>query len=89
MGASGCKCIGNSLNDILSPAEDIIVPEAENTIPAVAKPRIANRVVRTIIVLSPVDFNDQAMIEANEVGDVWADGMLSAKSAAGQLAAPQ
>ncbi len=89
MGANGCKCVDNCLDDILGSAEHIIVPESQNTIPAIAKPRVANRVGRAIIVLSPIDFNDKAMIEANEVGDVWSDRMLSAKSATSQLAAAQ
>jgi hypothetical protein len=66
-------CLQNPI-DIL---DHIIVPEAQNSIVMIAKPLVANGVASAFGVLTTVNFNDQALLPANQVYDVGTNRLLA------------
>jgi hypothetical protein len=45
----------------------------------VNQPLVTHRVARIGCVLSAIDFNDKALLSANEVDGEWSDGFLTDK----------
>jgi len=88
MGANGIESLENFFDDVLGPAQHIIVPESQNTIALVMKPGIANRVGAICAVPTTVDFDNQAKLETGEIRNVWAKRVLTTKAAAFQLTPP-
>ena len=67
-----------------------MVVEAEDLEALVAEVGVAALVAfRVVGMLAAVEFDDQARIEAGEVGDVGADGSLAAEAVAVELASAE
>jgi hypothetical protein len=88
MGASDTESLYNLLEDGLGPAQDIIVPESQNTIALVMEPGIARCVGPVGAVPTTVDFHNQVTLKTGEIRNVRADRVLTAKTATFQLTTP-
>ena len=82
---------GNNLPNLphhrLGSAENVVIPEAQNAIALFLQPLSAARVVLNLLcMLTAIDFDDDAALEADKIDDECADWLLAAKFDAGQLA---
>ena len=70
------------MQDALEVPLHLVVPEPDDTESFTLKPR-SSLLIRyphdSFVVMPAVNLNDQAAFEANEVDDVWANGLLPAK----------
>ena len=66
------------VNHILALLEHLMIPETDNLESLRCEPGVANCVARIFGVLRSVAFDDDAMMQTNEVYDVGAYGSLSA-----------
>ena len=89
MGATRRQCLKNSRQHVIGLAQDIIVPEPQHHVTLPAQEGIAPFVVRRIHVLSTVELNQKAGLQAGEVGDVRTDRMLPAETEAAEPIAAQ
>jgi len=74
-------------------AQDLIIPETQNSIFVTGEPLIADHVMPVVGVLAAIHLNDEAGFAANEIDGVWADRFLPNKfvtvERAGTKPAPQ
>jgi hypothetical protein len=71
------QSFGNCLQYSVDVLYHVIVPEAQDAIAMIAKPLIANGIAFTGRVLSAVDFNDQALLPADQIDNIGTDGFLT------------
>jgi hypothetical protein len=89
MGArDGSKDFQDFRKHVFESAEHVIVPEAQYAVIIAMKPCITIRIYR-LIVLTAIDFNDQASFDTSKVGDERAHRLLLAKMKAAKLFAAQ
>ena len=69
----------NRVGNRPTPRQNIIVPEAQNSKALLAQERVAARIILIVGVLGAVRLNDQPLLEANKVGDIGFDHLLSAE----------
>jgi hypothetical protein len=69
--------------------QNIVVPEAENRIAASPHEFVAFAVVHAFGVLAAIDFDDEFLFSAAEVGEVRSDGKLTGEFVSTQLAVLQ
>ena len=75
-------------NDGFSVFEHFVVPKANDVIPLPLKPLCAPCIRRFLVgVLPTIEFNDDALLEANEVDDEGSKGRLAAEPMTVKLAA--
>jgi len=74
----------NGLKNAVAVGEDVVVPEAQGAKPLIREPSVTGLVVGISRMLAAVAFDDQAVAEGDEVGDVRADRLLAAEFGAGQ-----
>jgi hypothetical protein len=60
-------------------AQDLIIPETQNSIVVTGEPLIADHVMPVVGVLPAIHLNDEAGFAANKVDGVWADRFLPNK----------
>jgi hypothetical protein len=60
-------------------SQHVVVPEAQNPVIVIGKPFVANRIARAVSMLTAVDFNNKAVLAANQVDCVRTDRLLSNK----------
>jgi hypothetical protein len=65
---------------------DIVIPETEDTVVAVAQPLIANSVRRIVCVLTTIDFNNQAPLATDEIDNIGTNRLLTDELAAANRA---
>jgi len=85
MGATRLDNVQNRGNDIISPIQHIIVPETQNAILMCAQPSVAALIVWRIGMLPAVKLDDDAQLQAREIGDKWSDRMLPSETEPCQL----
>jgi len=69
--------IGNLLQDHFSPDQRVIVPEAQDPVPALTQKRSPPLIrFRLCTMLTTIQFHDEHPVWATEVGDVPPDGVL-------------
>ena len=69
--------------------QNLVIPEPDDRISLSAQPSIAHSVTQTFGMLRAVGFDDQPMLEADEIDDVSTQRNLAAKLQGGQPAATQ
>ena len=67
----------NCAQHIVALAQDFMVPESRDSKALLTEPLIPPRVMETFAVLRTVAFDDESMLEANEVRNVGANGDLT------------
>src|SRR4051794_3221354 len=77
-GVKGCLCeFGlNCKQDALDISKNVIVPEANDLITFFSQAFVSNSICRRFIVLTTVDFDNEALFTADEVADVTSNGLL-------------
>lgn len=73
------NCPDNRLDNTIEIAWHIIVPHAQHAIAPTLEPLRSLTIVGRIFrqpVLRTIDFNNEPFADANEVDDIWANGML-------------
>ena len=80
MGVITSDCIQDRRHDALGFHENFVVPEAKHSESTFKQPRVTSGIACGFQMLAAVDFDDQSLVQANEVGDKGADGMLTSKS---------
>jgi hypothetical protein len=60
-------------------AQDLIIPETQDSKVVTGEPLIADHVMRVVSVLPAIHLNDEASFAANKVDGVWADRFLPNK----------
>ncbi len=74
------KSLQNRLEHAVRVAEHVIVPKAQDPKSLTLEPGAARGVrFHPVGVLSPIDLDDQAAAQANEIDDVAANGRLAAE----------
>lgn len=76
------------LQDTIQIFEDFVVPEADNLPTLVFQPGGAFQILRIIVMLTAIQFDDQLSLDANEVGYIPADRMLPTELEPIQLPIP-
>jgi hypothetical protein len=79
MGATFLQRANDVRDDIVDASQYFIIPVAPHAIPVLRQPLVACGIVGRIQMLTTVDFNYQSRRKANEIDDVRADRVLSAK----------
>jgi hypothetical protein len=69
--------------------DDLVVPEAQYAPSALFEPLGSLRVADAIGVLPAIGFENQRMVEADEIDDEWPDPMLASEFEPCQLSAAQ
>ena len=71
------QSVGNCLRYPFDVPHHVIVPVAQDAIVMIAKPLVTNGVAFARRVLSAVDFNNQALLPADQIDDVRTNGFLT------------
>ena len=72
----------NHLQHTICVAEDVIVPEPQDSIIALPEPTVARAIRGVIRMLSAINFHNQPMFAADKIHDVWSDRFLAHELAA-------
>jgi hypothetical protein len=78
-------CFQYPLEDTGRIAKDIVVPEAQDAESAHFQIGIANLIADTLSMLAPVCFDDQPMLERDEIDDPRSERDLTPEFVVGQL----
>jgi hypothetical protein len=70
-------------------SERVVIPEAHDSVIALAQPLIADLIARVVRMLTTINFNNQSALPANEVYNVASDCFLPDKFEAAKLARPK
>jgi hypothetical protein len=82
----GFQCFSNDAEHAIRVAQYVVIPEAQQPVTARGKPRIATLVASATGVLTAIGFDDQVQIEADEVDNERANGLLAPELRPVQLA---
>lgn len=85
-GVSGAKRAADRFDDAFDVAEDVVVPEAQNTKTFAVEPvRAFDIFLRTVRMLSAINLDDEPSFKANEIDDEASDRRLAAEAMAIEL----
>ena len=85
----GREGVGDDLSHAIQIFQNIIVPEAKDTIAFAFEERRSRRISQTVRMLAAVSFDDQPTLLANEVGNERPDRLLTTEFCSSQLAVAQ
>src|SRR2546425_3558800 len=86
------QCLPDRFTNRVSLASQARIPETQHLNAARFEPRIAHRICFLLIgppVLQTIEFDVEKRFDAEEIHDVWANGMLSAKLVCGKMPVAQ
>ena|SRR5690349_20705414 len=74
----------NDIQNAFGIGENIVVPKPDHTPTVLLQPRGASQIRGALVVLTAIGLDDQVILRASEIDDVWTDRMLPAELVAGQ-----
>ena len=83
-GLSAAQGFENDIQNAFGIRENVVVPKPDHTPTLLLKPSSPPQVCRTLVVLTTVGLDDQVILCAGEIDDVWTDLMLPTELVAGQ-----
>ena len=89
MGARRSERLQDRGNNALDIAKHVVVPEPHDAIAFLRQELAASAIRCRVCMLPAIDFNDEALLEADEIGHERADRVLAPKAVPVQLSLPE
>lgn len=78
--SGGTQCLQDHLKNALGIFQHVVIPEANDAITLRLQKTCAPRIhFRPFVMLTAIKLNNELLLSADEIGDVWTNGKLATK----------